>query len=263
MLSLDIRIGPSGSRFSPAPLFAAGEPGAWFDPSDLTTLFQDDAATVPVTAAGQSVAVMLDKSGRGNHATQTTALNRPTYQVDSSGRGHLLFDGSNDGMVTASIVPGIDKAQVFAGVRKLSDAAAGCIVESSTNWQANAGALALLGPTAAAANYGSRSGGSLPGGTPTSASTFVSPITNVITATSDIAGDSAALRINGLAIGSSVGDQGTGNYLTYPLYIGRRAGASIPFNGRIYSLIVRFGANLSAEQISAMESWVNAKTGAY
>lgn len=30
---------------------------------------------------------------------------------------------------------------------------------------------------------------------------------------------------------------GTGNYGNYPLYIGRRAGTSLPFNGHIYSLI--------------------------
>jgi hypothetical protein len=67
-----------GSGFSPLSLFAAGEQGAWYDPSDLSTLFQDAAGTVPVTASGQPVGLMLDKSGRGNHATQVTAASRPT-----------------------------------------------------------------------------------------------------------------------------------------------------------------------------------------
>ena len=51
-------------------------------------------------------------------------------------------------------------------------------------------------------------------------------------------------------------DQGTGDYLAYPLYIGRRAGASLPFNGQIYGLIVRFGANLSAATITQTETWL-------
>ena len=42
--------------------FAAGEQGAWYDPSDLTTLFQDSAGTTPVTAVEQPVGLMLDKS---------------------------------------------------------------------------------------------------------------------------------------------------------------------------------------------------------
>lgn len=48
--------------FSPASLFSAGEQGAWYDPSDLTTLFTDSAGTTPVTAVEQFVGLMLDKS---------------------------------------------------------------------------------------------------------------------------------------------------------------------------------------------------------
>ncbi|MEN6608602.1 MAG: hypothetical protein ABFD60_15255 [Bryobacteraceae bacterium] len=51
-----------GAAFSPAELFANGEQGAWYDPSDLTTLFQDSAGTTPVTAVEQPVGLMLDKS---------------------------------------------------------------------------------------------------------------------------------------------------------------------------------------------------------
>ena len=67
--------------FTPASLFAGGIAGAWYGPSDLSTLFQDSAGTTPVTTAGQPVGRMLDKSGRANHATQATAAARPTYQT--------------------------------------------------------------------------------------------------------------------------------------------------------------------------------------
>ncbi|MEP6587516.1 MAG: hypothetical protein ABJA84_02005 [Polaromonas sp.] len=43
-------------------LFAYGEQGAWLDPSDFSTLFTDSAGTTPVTAVGQPVGLMLDKS---------------------------------------------------------------------------------------------------------------------------------------------------------------------------------------------------------
>jgi len=67
--------------FSPETLFAGGIAGAWFDPSDLSTLFKDSAGTTPVTTAGQPVGLMLDKSGRTNHAVQTTVAARPMYQT--------------------------------------------------------------------------------------------------------------------------------------------------------------------------------------
>lgn len=50
--------------FSPASLFSSGEQGVWYDPSDLSTLFQDAYGTTPVTAVGQPVGLILDKSKR-------------------------------------------------------------------------------------------------------------------------------------------------------------------------------------------------------
>ena len=67
--------------FNPLSLFAANEPGVWYDPSDLTTLFQDAAGTTPVTAVEQPVGRMLDKSGNGAHASQATATSRPVLSA--------------------------------------------------------------------------------------------------------------------------------------------------------------------------------------
>ena len=50
-----------GSRFSPSSLFSSGEQGVWYDPSDLTTMFQDDTSAAPAVI-GQPVGLMLDKS---------------------------------------------------------------------------------------------------------------------------------------------------------------------------------------------------------
>lgn len=48
--------------YEPIFVFAGGWNGVWFDPSDLTTLFQDSAGSTPVTAAGQPDGRALDKS---------------------------------------------------------------------------------------------------------------------------------------------------------------------------------------------------------
>jgi hypothetical protein len=46
--------------FIPSELFSGGLiDGAWFDPSDLSTLFQDAAGTTPVTAVEQPVGLMF------------------------------------------------------------------------------------------------------------------------------------------------------------------------------------------------------------
>jgi len=173
-------------------------------------------------------------------------------------RSYVSFDGTDDGMLTGNIVPGIDKAQVFAGVRKLSDAATGVLIESSSVSTTNPGTIGIFAPSGAAANYNWRSQGSVTG-ISVSATTFTAPITNVVTGIGDIAADTAILRANGVQVASTATDQGTGNYLTYPLYIGRRAGASFPYNGQIFGLIVRFGTNLSAATITQTEAWLGAR----
>lgn len=76
-----------------AELFAGGVPGVWYDPSDLSTLFQDSAGTTPVTAVEQPVGLMLDKSGNGNHASQATTTARPILRA----RYNLLTQTENLG----------------------------------------------------------------------------------------------------------------------------------------------------------------------
>lgn len=248
-----------------ASLFGNAEQGAWFDPSDFSTLFQDSAGTTPVTAVGQPVGRILDKSGRGNHATVAATGSRPTLGQDASGRYFLLFDGSDDFLQTGTITPGTDKAQVFAGVRMLSNATTGMVLETSTTLNSNQGTLYLIAPNSdGSQGVTFASKGSAPTfGVGAGAFVGVAPQTRVLTGLADIAAPSVSIRSNGAPIETLTTAQGTGNYLAYPLFIGCRAGTSLPFSGRIYSLILRFGANLSAAQITQAETLVNSRTGAF
>jgi hypothetical protein len=197
----------------------------------------------------------------------------PAYQrvaaatdYDTSGFPlYLRFDGTDDSLATASIdFSATDKMSVFAGVRKLSDAAAGVVTELSSNINSNNGAF-IFAPgsytTATGSLYHASSKGTVIAPL-NSTTTFASPITNVISALFDIAGDKNTIRINGLQNAQSTDDQGTGNYGNYLLYIGRRGGSTLPYNGRLYSLIVR-GAQSTDAQIASTETWVNNVTKGY
>lgn len=247
--------------YSPAVLFSQGEQGAWYDPSDLTTMFQDTAGTTPVTAAGQAVARINDKSGNGNHATQATLANRPTFQIEN-GCSYLLFDGSNDSLSTSSInFTATDNITVFSGLRKLSDVNRGVFVELSVNTDLNAGTFALTAPNGnGLANLAAYAGGSVrvAGGF---AAGNAAPVTRIITFAADISADVLSRRQDGIDVGTVTANQGTGNFLSYPLYIGARAGTSVFFNGRLYSLIVR-GAETMTSQIQATERYIAARTPA-
>ena len=188
------------------------------------------------------------------------------YEVTEAGvptLPYLSFNGATSSMVTSTITPNADKVQVFAGVRKLSDAAQGVITELSTT-VANAGSFYFSAPALAReASYGFTSNGTLLPGQ-IKATIFASPITNVVSAFGDILANLRTIRVNSSQAAQSTESQGTGNYLSYPLYIGARAGTSQFFNGNLYGLIVRFAtANLDASVITSTENWMNTKTGAY
>lgn len=248
--------------FNPLSLFAAGEVGAFFDPSDFSTMFQDNAGATPVTAVDQSVGLIRDKSGRGNHASQSNASFKPILKQDGNGKYYLLFDGTDDFLATSAIdFSGVNKVSMFAGVRKLNNGSVGIVAELSASSTSNAGTFALFAPNAAN-TYGFRARGSLNTILSTPAS-YTSPITNVLGCTGDIPGDATIIRINGSVAASDTStDNGTGNFTNNILYIGSRAGSSLRLNGGLYPLIVR-GAMSSAAEIASAQNYVNGKTGAY
>lgn len=350
----------SSSKFSPLSLFSGGVVGVWFDPNDITTLFQDTAGTIPVTTTGQSVALMLDKSGNAKHATQATLAQRPIYgiipyggvrniligtdtlstqtvsvgaiaqtlsftgtgtvvlsgafigslvgtgasnqvsltftptagnltltvtgsvtfaqlekgssvtayqksttkynvtEVGKNSVGVLWTDGVDDGMVTPSIDFTVtDKITVWASLQKMSDSARGMVAELGN---LSSGAFKLEAPPATLTVYGFTSGGSLAVGVTSSA--FLAPHASVLTGAGNISGDSVTLSVNGGTPVSSASDQGTGTYSNNPIYLFRRGGTTLPFNGIFSGIIVR-GSSSDSSQVYSGNSYLNNILGAY
>jgi hypothetical protein len=198
---------------------------------------------------------------RVNTATDYDATGFPTY---------LRFDGVDDSMATASInFTATAQMTTFVGVRKLNDTT-GVIQEFGIA----GGASAVAGtnyiiPVQSSNNYEIALKGALSGtlNTRLSASTFTPPITNVLSVLFDISQATRETeilpRVNGsipTLTGSGELNAGTGNFGNHSLYIGARAGTSVYFNGRIYSLIVR-GAATSETQIGQTEQWISNEMG--
>lgn len=88
--------------FNPTTLFP-GLRGGWWDPSDMSTLWQDNGRTTQVTAAGQTVGAMDDKSGNGNNVLQATPGKRPTLR-NSGSLWWLEFVAANDTSLLTTIL---------------------------------------------------------------------------------------------------------------------------------------------------------------
>ena len=195
-----------------------------------------------------------------------TSVNAADY--DTAGFPAWLRCSGGQSMVTPSInFTGTDKMTVWAGVRKLSDPAVGMITELSSSWSSNAGSFALdteyggPGPKYTTASRGTAAAVQAQVAEYLSSS-LVAPITNIISAKNDIAGDLTTLRVDGVQRASAVADKGTGNYGNYPLYLFARNQASLFFDGLAGAIIVR-GAQSSAAEIASAENWINAQQKVY
>ena len=245
-------------------LFSNNEVGFAYDPNDLTTLYQDAAGTIPVTAAGQPVGLIRDKSGRNNHAFQTVSASRPILRRNATtGAYYLAFDGVDDFLQTNNIdFTGTDKVSLFAGVTKLADTAQ-IIAELSQSVAYNAGSFYLAAGTDLNGNgYTAMARGSLGANAGKAARnfTYLAPDVAVLSIKHDISGDLSSMRRNGVIGIDGLDDKGTGNFGNYPLYIGRRGGTTLPFNGHLYSLI-GIGRLTTDSETTSLEKSIAKNTG--
>ena len=125
-------------------MFAMGEQGFFYDPNDLSMMFQDAAGTVPVTAAGQPVGLILDKSkglALGSNLIPNGSFSSDTAWGKGAGwtiaDGVARFDGSaafsNLGNTTPSSINGkwlmvdFDLSNVGASVAQVRVLASGVL----------------------------------------------------------------------------------------------------------------------------------------
>ena len=256
----------SVTTFTPSNLFLSSEKGAWFDANDLSTLFQDSAGTTPVTAVGQKVGKWLDKSGNGNHASQSNAALRPTYQIDPEGNPNVTFSGSYTQLVTPSInFTATSQMMVGMGLHVVGSASAAAALELGTDVNSVNGSF-LFGAPSSTADHSLYLRGT---------STIAARVDNVsdgddiITGLFDISQATKELelipRLNYVQLtGSQITwtgtDAGTGNFGNLPLFIGARSGGTLPFQGKIYEIIVR-GALSNATQVYQSETFIDFNLG--
>ena len=239
-------------------LFANNEQGFFYDPNDLSTMFQDSAGTVPVTDAGQSVGLILDKSGRNNHAFQNNSASRPILRKNAAtGANYLEFDGADDSLHTNIInYNSADKLSLFAGARKFGSRAE-VLVESSANANNFVGAFYV-------SHDSSRMVSLIRGSANNSfliAEGIIPPSTFVTTIKSDLAGSLHTFSVNGTVRATSNTNLGANSKLTdHPLNICRRPNTNYPFNGHVYGLI-GIGKLVSDDETLAIEKEIAKRVG--
>lgn len=250
-------LGAGDSVWSPLAL----SPTVWYDPSDLSTLFQDSAGTVPVTVPGQPVGRMLDKSGNDYHMTQATSDRRPLYQ-SSGGLHWLQFDGVDDGMSFSAPLSAVDKNTVFIGAAWTNQ------TKRQFTLAHNGTGINSFGIESPQGNLTTTQGSCI-GAVANDRRAFATTswpyngTANVVTVQNQISNVGTSFgRLNAVAIGGGVTSTliGSAKWTNQPTYIGCRSFADLPCELRLYPLIFLTREATGAE-IANAEEWVAAKSG--
>jgi hypothetical protein len=212
------------------------------------------ATTITATGAQLEVGTLATKYQKVVTSSDYDTVWFPIY---------LKCDWVDDGMVTNSIdFTGTNKMTVSSWLRKLSDVAwASIFVEISSATWVNQWTFWIAAPL-------NNSGSNLAFGSSWSTFTewatvvtkYSAPSSMVVSWIGDIPSRISQVRVNWALEASSTGNQWTGNYGNYPLYLFRRGGSSLPFNGYMYGLIIR-GATTPTATIQKIEKYMNKKVG--
>jgi len=176
---------------------------------------------------------------------------------------YLSFDGANDGMVTAPIEAGTDKAQVLAGIARIGTVQYPIVMEFGGSANGYAGSFSWTQNTNVSNRMFVSTYDSPSVATTATISTDYPPNTVVMVAEIDRAASTEiSARINGSEAGISLSGSGSsGNFGTLPMYIGSRGLTGSFFNGEMYALVFRFGPILTTGEITNTEAYLATRSG--
>jgi hypothetical protein len=221
-------------------------------------MFQDAAGTIPVTATGQPVGRINDKSGRSNHATQATAASRPLLQ-QAGGFYYLDFDGVDDSL-SAAAVPLTNTTQHFAVAYLLDVTTANFLLDYSDDAAGDFWVLETQfgGDTRTRFSDGTLSQANAVAASPISTKLLCDSALNSLAGT---AAGTIQQVVNGGAPTSGNGLL-TGNGLpARNLIIGKNAGSTVLLNGRVYS-VCAINRALSGPERTSLLAFMQVKLGA-
>lgn len=258
---LNLGQGSGSSAWSPADLTNLLW---WYDIYDLDKMWTTSAKTTNVAADGDPVGYFEDSSGNGHDVHQPTAGNRLVFRTDGT-LNWLEFDGATSNRWLQSVntidMTGTNDVTICAAVTR-NVTGLQCIVEHTANGGTVAGGYYLFADMQVTNQIYSTFGkGSLAATQAMNAlsATIVAPNTRALVATNPI--DSfSKIRANGVETTAASGVKGTGNYANSTLYIGRRAGTSLPLDGDIYALFTYTDIKTGAD-LTSIETYLAQKSG--
>lgn len=252
-LSPVVKVSTSRLTKAVKSLFSASKKGGAYNFQDLSTLWQDIDATIPVTAVDQFIARADDISGNGNHLIQANAINRPQLKQDAGGF-YAWFDGSK-AMQTASVVDltGLMQFTTFLRASRERSSVDEAFFETSNNYNNNAGAIVCFFDSANKIEFASRGTGSFPSGYTYADTAAAADAIYTASFNLSAASNKVQIRKNGAvaAVGTryDTSDHALTNYV---LYVGGRAGTSYLTQTKMRALVL-LGRTTTTQEVENIE----------
>jgi len=208
-----------------------------------------------VGANSAYVVTWYDQGGGGNNLSQSTAANQPRIVNAGTYDTQLVFDGSNDGFVTANNLGTVSGIAMFMRGTLRSTAAIAMILEQSTDygsnlncfgmwWDTTSGGQFVVSLNMPSSDHTGLFSGSYPNG---------NVFGGIIDAAQSTAADRARLHDNGSFVSRSGGSTSaeSGHASNVPLYFGaRNSGASLPAPLDCEALVIFKSAGWDSTMVS-------------
>lgn len=238
--------------FTPLDLFLASESGDFYDATDYSTMWQDTAGTVPVTAAGQSVLRWVGK--KHGRVLRPVGTNGPTTRVDGNGNRYLEFVGSSlQALSDATLVQTCDATtgeMTYAAAIRVADTTGNRFF---VNWDDAAShrvaGLRSIGSGSQVSSYTSAGIGNDPAGTIVANTPFT------------LIGRRAGTSVEGFHDNVSNGVTTLGGTIlktTSPIVVGAAGPSGITYyTYDLYGGVVGIGRDLTATERGNLHTWLD------
>jgi hypothetical protein len=235
---------------------------AWYDPDDISTLFQTETTGTPVTTNGQSVGRINDKSGYGNHLVQATAGRRPVYNTTGFGAGSpsIDFDGSDDFLGNDAITLGTTDRIVAATVLNSAANAASYYIVSFYDRNLDSGGTDDNTANAAAIHWHILNGIQARRNS-THLSAFAGPSTSTrYEVISEFNGTNHIMTVDGAAQSgvASTGNLGSPSEVAWGAGVAGGSKAQNAWPGKGGPLVLTYGTNLTAGEKTSLDAYLAA-----
>ncbi|MES2904145.1 MAG: hypothetical protein V4696_08175 [Pseudomonadota bacterium] len=239
-------FGGGGGAFDPATI----TPSFWYDPSDLSTLFQDTAGTTAVTTHNDVVRRINDKSGNGHHQLVVGAGSGGFMQYKTSGGLHWLENQGVDYFNIAGPFGTISEGTVAMAARKLSGSNAKMFeLAKSNGW----GAQHWSDDNHYFDVNGFSGANRISGATAASGVDYVSSFDNSVT------NSRSFIRVDKTQVASDA--SGESSTTTGDFTLMANEGGGNVFNARFYGAIGKIGTVMTPTELGNVETWLGAKQG--